>query len=145
MRLFYLRLLCVLCLDLWFCFALCQRIFDCGLRNFAPAGATSPFQSQRAGPQRFLVLVRIWRCCSLEYKKQKENRKSSSPVNQKERRTALQFSYQSKCTVTRHTSMLSPDILQASIRCCTRSPLSPRPDILCATVHICNPLYSPNP
>ena len=29
-----------LCLDLWFCFALCERIFDCGLRSFALARAT---------------------------------------------------------------------------------------------------------
>ena len=47
-------------------FSLCERIFNCCLRSFAPAGATSPFQSQRAGPQRFLVWVRVWRCCSLE-------------------------------------------------------------------------------
>ena len=63
---FYLRLLCVLCCDCWFCFALCQRIFLCGLRSFAPAGATSPCQSPRAGPQRFLVWVRVWWCCALE-------------------------------------------------------------------------------
>ena len=64
MRLFLFAALCVLCCDCWFCFALCERIFDCGLRSFAPAGATSPFQSQRAGPQRFLVLVRVWWCCA---------------------------------------------------------------------------------
>ena len=63
---FYLRLLCVLCCDCWFCFALCQRIFDFCLRSFALARATSPFQSQRAGPQRFLVWVRVWWCCALE-------------------------------------------------------------------------------
>ena len=64
MRLFLFAALCVLCCDCWFCFALCERIFDCGLRSFAPAGATSPFQSQRAGPQRCLVLVRVWWCCA---------------------------------------------------------------------------------
>ena len=85
MRLFWFAALYVLCCDWRFFFSLCERIFDFCLRSFAPAGATSPFQSQRAGPQRFLVLVRIWRCCSLEYKKQKENRKSSSPVNQNAR------------------------------------------------------------
>ena len=72
MRLFLFAALCgvlfflCLCLDLWLCFALCQRIFDCGLRNFALARATSPFQSPRAGPQRFLVWVRICGCCALE-------------------------------------------------------------------------------
>ncbi len=72
MRLFYLRLCAVfcfflcLCLDLWLCFALCQRIFDCGLRNFALARATSPCQSPRAGPQRFLVWVRVCGCCAIE-------------------------------------------------------------------------------
>ena len=73
-------LLLVLCLDLWFCFSLCERIFNCCLRSFALARATSPCQSPRAGPQRFLVLVRVCWCCSPEYKKQKENRKSSSPI-----------------------------------------------------------------
>ena len=62
---FFLRLLCVLCCDCWLCFALCQRIFDFCLRSFALARATSPFQSQRAGPQRFLVWVRVWWCCAL--------------------------------------------------------------------------------
>ena len=72
MRLFYLRLcavhlaLCVLCCDWCFCFSLCERIFDCCLRSFALARATSPFQSQRAGPQRFLVWVRVCGCCALE-------------------------------------------------------------------------------
>ncbi len=32
--------LCVPCLDLWFCFSLCERIFDFCLRNFALARAT---------------------------------------------------------------------------------------------------------
>ena len=66
MRLFLFAALCVLCLGLLFCFSLCKRIFNCCLRNFAPAGATSPFQSQRAGPQRFLVWVRVCGCCALE-------------------------------------------------------------------------------
>ena len=63
---FYLRLcavhlaLCVLCCDWCFCFSLCERIFDCCLRSFALARATSPCQSPRAGPQRFLVLVRVY-------------------------------------------------------------------------------------
>ena len=80
---FYLRLLCVLCLDLWLCFALCQRIFDCGLRSFALARATSPFQSQRAGPQRFLVWVRVCGCCSPEPKKQNEPHKICAVHKQK--------------------------------------------------------------
>ena len=86
MRLLDLRLCamhlatCVPCCDSRFFFSLCQRIFDFCLRSFAPAGATSPCQSQRAGPQRFLVWVRVCWCCVPEHKKQKENRKSSSPT-----------------------------------------------------------------
>ena len=52
--------LCVLCCDCWLCFSLCERILDCCLRSFALARATSPCQSPRAGPQRFLVLVRVY-------------------------------------------------------------------------------------
>ena len=48
-----------------FFFSLCQRILNCSLRNFALARATSPCQSPRAGPQRFLVLVRVCWCCAL--------------------------------------------------------------------------------
>ncbi len=73
---FYLRLLCVLCCDCWFCFALCERIFDCGLRSFALARATSPCQSPRAGPQRFLVWVRVWWCCAFH----KQNAKYPLPA-----------------------------------------------------------------
>ena len=60
-------LLCAFCVvtDSFF-FSLCGRIFNCRLRSFALARATSPCQSQRAGPQRFLVWVRVWRCCALE-------------------------------------------------------------------------------
>ena len=69
---FYLRLcavhlaMCVLCCDWCFCFSLCERIFLCCLRSFALARATSPCQSPRAGPQRFLVWVRVCWCCALE-------------------------------------------------------------------------------
>ena len=65
-----------LCLDLWFCFALCKRIFLCCLRSFALARATSPFLSQRAGPQRFLVWVRVWWCCAFH----KQNAKYPLPA-----------------------------------------------------------------
>ena len=51
-------------------FSLCGRIFLCCLRSFALARATSPCQSPRAGPQRFLVWVRVCGCCALELKKQ---------------------------------------------------------------------------
>ena len=73
-------LLFVLCLDLWFCFSLCKRIFNCCLRSFALARATSPCQSPRAGPQRFLVWVRVCWCCALEYEKQAKNRGSVPPL-----------------------------------------------------------------
>ena len=78
MRLFYLRCLVLLylCLGLWLCFALCQRIFLCCLRSFALARATSPCQSPRAGPQRFLVWVRVWWCCAFH----KQNAKYSLPA-----------------------------------------------------------------
>ena len=67
LRLFAVHLaLCVLCCDWCFCFSLCERIFLCCLRSFALARATSPCQSQRAGPQRFLVWVRVCGCCALE-------------------------------------------------------------------------------
>ena len=84
MRLFGLRLcavhlaMCVLCCDSRFFFSLCQRIFNCGLRSFALARATSPCQSPRAGPQRFLVWVRVCGCCSPEPKKQNEPHKSNA-------------------------------------------------------------------
>ena len=74
--------MCVLCCDCWLCFSLCQRIFNCGLRSFALARATSPCQSPRAGPQRFFFWVRVCGCCSPEHKKQKENHKSSALHNQ---------------------------------------------------------------
>ena len=103
MRLCGLRLcaihlaMCVLCYDCCFFFSLCERIFLCCLRSFALARATSPFQSQRAGPQRFLVWVRVCWCCSPEHKKQNEHLKSSAFHKQnaksplRGRRTPQQF------------------------------------------------------
>ena len=68
--------LCVPCLDLWFCFSLCERIFDFCLRNFALARATkrtklkskpsialkNPAALERLA--NFFFWVRVCWCCS---------------------------------------------------------------------------------
>ena len=69
--------LCAFCVvTVCFFFSLCGRIFDCCLRSFALARATSPCQSPRAGPQRFLVWVRVWWCCAFH----KQNAKYPLPT-----------------------------------------------------------------